>query len=289
MYAHIQTSRCCHLCPRPLRAHPATDPPGDGDGGGEAALDKTIKGLPPRAVLAGSHGGRLVASGITVAGDRGGGGFNVKVARAAAKTALRKAALAHELAREEARKARRATCRAGPRKRIAAFASCPRQRRQGLLGGRQDDGDRGTSSSRKGWGQHQQGGGKLKLPRNAANSAAASGSPHGAGHHTSGGSLAPSFGGTALCPGSVGSGGGTSIVETETSSSASPSIREAVGGGAAEAARKLRGLSEDSVGWASSMRESHESRSSSRNRRRRNEDGAGQVETIQRLVHMGLF
>lgn len=44
------------------------------------------------AILAGSRGGRLVASGITVAGDRDGCGFNVKVARAAAREAERIAA-----------------------------------------------------------------------------------------------------------------------------------------------------------------------------------------------------
>lgn len=230
------------------------------------------------AVLAASHGGRLVASGITVAGDRGGGGFNVKAARAAARTAMRQAALAQELASEEERKAR--VFRAGEAKRV-----CPRgKQRQGLLGGRRDGGRRAPSW---GWGQHQESGGKLS--RKSTTGAAASGSLHGVGHHSSGGSLAPSFGGTALSSGSVGSGGGASIVGTEASSSGTPSIREAAGGRAAEAARKLRGLNEDSVVWASSMRASSRSGSSSRNRQRRKEHGAGQVETIQRLVHMGML
>lgn len=269
------------LCRAPFRALPATDSPG-GDGGGEAALDKTIKGLPPMAVLAASHGGRLVASGITVAGDRGGGGFNVKAARTAARTALRQAALAQELAIEEERKARAA--RAGPRHRVAALARCPRGQRQGPLGSRRD-GDRGASSW--GWGKHQESGGKLS--RNATTGAATGGSPLGAGYHSSGDSLTPSFGGTPLSTGSVGSRGGASIVGSEAASSSGTSLREAAGGRAAEAARKLRGLNEDSVLWASSMRRSSMSGSSSRNRRRRKEDGAGQVETIQRLVHMGMF
>eukprot|EP00752_Nemacystus_decipiens_P009657 g8628.t1 len=201
------------------RVLPATDPPG-GDGGLEAALDKTIKGLPPMAVLAASHGGRLVASGITVAGDRGGGGFNVKAARTAARTALRQTALVQEIAIEEERKAR--AVRAGPRY------------------------------------------------------------PHL--------SLAPSFGGTPLSSGSIGSRGGASIVETEASSSVGPSLREAAGERAAEEAQKLRGLNENSsLVWASSMRRSSLSGSSSRNQRRRREDGAGQVETIQRLDAWGNF
>lgn len=45
------------------------------------------------AVLAGSRGGRLVASGVTIAGDCGGGGFNVKLAKAAAREAARLAAV----------------------------------------------------------------------------------------------------------------------------------------------------------------------------------------------------
>lgn len=275
---YVQTQpHLSFLCPPLLRALPATDPPG-GNGGGEAALDKTIKGLPPMAVLAGSHGGRLVASGITVAGDRGGGGFNVKAARAAARTALRQAGIAQELAIEEERKAKGA--RAGPRQRVAALAGCPRQQRRDLLGSRRD-GNRGASSW--GWGQHHESGGKLS--RKDTTSATASGSHHGVGHHSSGGSVAPSFGGTAHSSGSVGTGGGgVSIVGTEASSSGGPSIREA------EATRKLRGLNEDSVIWASSMRGSNSSRNgSSRERRRRKEDRAGQVETIQRLVHMGLL
>lgn len=232
------------------------------------------------AVLAASHGGRLVASGITVAGDRRGGGFSVKEARAAARTALKQAALAQELAIEEDRKVR--TARAGPRNKVAALARCSRGQRQGLLGSK-PDGDHGSSSW--GRGQHQEIGGKLS--RKATTGAAAS----GIGQHSSGGSLAPSFGGTALSSGSVGSGGGggASIVETEASSSAGPSLREAAGSRAAEAARKLRGLNEDSIVWASSMRGSSRSGFSSRNRQRRNADGVGQVETIQRLVHMGIF
>lgn len=260
----------------PFRALPATDPLG-GDGGGESTLGKTIKGLPPMAVLAASHSGRLVASGITVAGNRGGGGFNVQAARKAARTALRQAALAQELAVEEERKAR--VARAGPRHRVAALARRPRGQRHGLLGSRRD-GDRGASSW--GWGKHQENGGKLS--RNATTGAAAGGSPHGVGYHSSGDAPAPSFGGTPLSSGSVGSRGGASVVETEASSSAGPSLREAAGGRAAETARKLRVLNEDSVIWASGR-----PGSSSRNRRRRKEGGAGQVETIQRLVHMGMF
>lgn len=268
-------------CPRPHRDLPDNDPSG-GDGGDEAALDKDIKGLPPMAVLAASHGGRLVASGITVAGDRGGGGFNVKAARAAAKTALREAAIAQELAIEEERKARMA--RTGPRNRVDALAGCGRGQRLVLLGSRRNR-DRGAPS--RGWGQHQDIGGKLS--RKPTTGAAVCMSPHGVGNHSSGGSLAPSFGGTALSSGSVASGGSASIVETDASNSAGPSIREAACGRAAEAPRQLRGLNEDSIVWASSMRGSSGSRSSSRNRRRRQEGGAGQVETIHRLVHMGMF
>lgn len=208
----------------------------------------------------------------------------MKAARTAARTALRQAALAQELAIEEERKARGA--RAGPRKRIAALAGYPRHQRQVLHGGRRGGGDRGASSW--GWGQRHESGSKLS--RKAMTGTAASGSPHSVAHHSSGGgSLVPSFGGTAPSSGSVGSGGGATIVEKEASSSAGPSTREVAGGRAAGVARKLRGLNEDSIVWASSMRGSSRSRSSSRNRRRRKEDGSGQVETIQRLVHMGLF
>lgn len=275
---------CALVFPPLLRALPSADPFGSDGSGEPPAFDKTIKGLPPMAVLAASHGGRLVASAITVAGDRGGGGFNVKAARGAARVAMKQAALAQELAIEEERKARKA--RPGPRNRVAALAGCPRRPRRGLPSSKHG-GDRNRGASSWGRGQHQEGDGKLL--RSAATSAAAGGSPRGAGHLSGGGSLAPSFGGAALSSGSVGSGGGASIVDTEASVSAGPSIRELRGGGAADVVRTLRGLKEDSVVWASSMRGSSRSSSSSRNRRRRKEDGAGQVETIQRLVHMGMF
>ncbi|CAM9832722.1 unnamed protein product, partial [Ectocarpus sp. 8 AP-2014] len=104
--------------------------------------------------------------------------------------------------------------------------------------------------------------------------------------HNGGGSFAPSFGGMAQSVGSVGSGGGGSIVRTEASESTVVLPAE----GAADT-RKLRELNEDSVVWASTRRGSGRSSSSSKNRRQRHnkEEGSGQVETIRRLVHMGLF
>eukprot|EP00903_Cladosiphon_okamuranus_P012920 g12063.t1 len=258
---------------------PASDPPGIA--GGEEVQEKTIKGLPPMAILAVSHGGRLVASGITVAGDRGGGGFNVKAARAAARTALREATIAQQLAIEEERKAK--MVRTGPRNRVVADTGCRRRQRQGLLGSRRS---RERCASPLGVGQHQDINGKPS--RKPTTGAAVSGSTHSIGNHSSGGSLAPSFGGTVHSSGSVASGGNASNLETEASHSVGPSAREAASGTVAEAARKLRGLEEDRVFWASSMGRFGRSRSSSKNRRRW-KDGAGQVETIQRLVHMGMI
>lgn len=55
------------------------------------------------AILAGSRGGRLVASSIRIAGDRGGRGFNVKAARAAAKEVARLAAATEALGPGDAR------------------------------------------------------------------------------------------------------------------------------------------------------------------------------------------
>ncbi len=254
----------------PLRDFQATDPAVAG-GASESAMGKTIKGLPPVAILAGSHGGRLVASGITIAGDRGGGGFNVKAARAAARTARRQAALAEELAREEERSKARGA-RAGPRKKAPAVPTKMRGRTQGNFRGRRK-GDHGAPSW--GWGRHQ---GNRK-PTSAT-----------ASHPSSGGSVAPPFGGGAHSSCSVGSGGGGSTATMEVHSSGVLSNQERPGAGLrAEAARPRRGLNEDSVVWVSSRRGSARSSWSAKNRQRREEDGAGQVETIRRLVHMGLF
>lgn len=253
----------------PRRVFPAADPASDG-GASEAVTGKTIAGLPPVAILAGSHGGRLVASGITIAGDRGGGGFNVKAAKAAARTARRQEALAEELAREEERSKARGGG-AGPRKKAPAVPGKMREHMQGVRGRRK--GDRGASSW--GWGRPQ---GNWK-PTSAT-----------ASYPSSGGSVTPTFGGAAHSSGSVGSGGGGSTATMEVCSSGTLSHQELPGAGMrAEAARPRRGLNEDSVVWASSRRGSARSSWSTKNRQRREEDGVGQVETIRRLVHMGLF
>lgn len=221
----------------------------------------------------------------------------MKAARTAARTALRQVALAQELAIEEERnKARRD--RAGPRTRTNTFSGGPRQRRQGPPRGRRD-GDRGASSW--GWG-HQGNGSKLSSGRIATASDRASpagnrgttnastgGSAHGAGYHNDGGSLAPSFEGSAHYSGSVGSVGGGRIAGTDAFGSAGTSGSEVAGGAAAATAQNLRGLNEDSVVWASTRRGSSRSSSCSRNRGRRKEVSEGQVETIGRLVHMGLL
>lgn len=272
------------------RAVPCIDGTGESanavaKGAGESPMDKTIKGLPPVAVLAGSHGGRLIASGITIAGDRGGGGFNVKAARAAARTATRRAALAEELAKEGERN-RRKRNKVDRRARITSGPGGSRQQRQGTKNGRELHGGHGPSS----WGLGQGGGRKLSRRAISSNDGDAIGtvgeiSPGGVSLN-GGGALTPSFGGMAQSAGSVGSGGGGSIVGTETSESTVMLPAE----GAAET-RKLRELNEDSVVWASTRWGSGRSSASSKNRRRRHnkEEGSGQVETIRRLVHMGLF
>ncbi|CAM9150457.1 unnamed protein product, partial [Hapterophycus canaliculatus] len=225
---------------------------------GQRTVGKTIDGLPPIAILAGSHGGRLVASGITIAGDRGGGGFNVSAARAAARAALRDAALAQELAREvELERGREDRIRRRT-KTASTFQVGSRQKRQGLRPSKRT-GDRGASSW--GWGQ----GNARKLSRSTPTTstkalgtssrnkgvAGASSSPRG--QYSSGGSLAPSFGGTAHSSGSIGSGGDESIVGTEPSGSAGAYVGEPRKGGAV-AVQKVRGLNEDSVVWASTRR-----------------------------------
>ncbi|CAM9705457.1 unnamed protein product, partial [Ectocarpus sp. 4 AP-2014] len=254
-------------------------------GAGESPMDKTIKGLPPVAVLAGSHGGCLIASGITIAGDRGGGGFNVKAARAAARTATRRAALAEELANEGERNKRKRN-KADRRARTTIGTGASRRQRQGTQNGRELHGGRSPSS----WGLGQ--GDNRKASRRAISGSDGDGigaageiSPGGVPHH-GGGSLAPSFGGMTQSVGSVGSVGGGCIVGTEASESTVVLPVE----GAADT-RKLRELNEDSVVWASTRRGSGRSSASSKNRRQRQnkEEGSGQVETIRRLVHMGLF
>ncbi|CAM9375677.1 unnamed protein product, partial [Ectocarpus fasciculatus] len=272
------------------RAVPCIDGTGESSntfakGAGEPPTDKTIKGLPPVAVLAGSHGGRLIASGITIAGDRGGGGFNVKAARAAARTATRRAALAEELAKE-AERSRRKRNKADRRARKTNGPGASRQQRQGIHNGQELRGGRGPSS----WGLGQGGGRKLSRRAVLGNDGDTIGTTGevlpGGVPHNGGGALAPSFGGMAQSAGSVGSGGGGSIVGTEVSESTVVLPAE----GAADT-RKLRGLNKDSVVWASTRRGSSRSSTSSKNRRRWHykEEGLGQVETIRRLVHMGIF
>lgn len=73
-----------------------------GVGSASASMDQ-MTGLPPVAILAGSRGGRLVVSGVTIAGDRGGGGFNITAARAAAKEGVRLAAVKEGLSPGKAR------------------------------------------------------------------------------------------------------------------------------------------------------------------------------------------
>ncbi|CAM9206262.1 unnamed protein product [Scytosiphon promiscuus] len=265
---------------------------GENASGGEGTAGKIIDGLPPVAILAGSHGGRLVASGITIAGNRGGGGFNVSAARAAARSARRDAALAQELAREEElERGRRDRRGHGRTKDTTTTPGGARQQRQGLRGDKRGV-DLGASSW--GWGQ-----GKGRVlsrstpPALASTAGAKSKQETEAKNNDSeqlisstGGSLAPSFGGTAHSSGSIGSGGDGSVVVTEP-----PDSGLSVGGplkGGAGTLQNIRGLNEDSVLWASTRRGSSRTSASSRNRTRK-ADGAGQVETIRRLVHMGLF
>lgn len=279
-----------HYCfPPPSRA-PADNGIAVGDDD-EASIGKAIEGLPPTAILAGSHGGRLVASGIVISGDRGGGGFNVKAAKTAAKTALRQVALAQELATEEERnKATRD--RAGPRMRAKNFSGGSRERRQVPSGSRRY-GDGGASSW--GWGQQRNsrkaattfGRTSRTANRGVIGASACGGSAQGVGYSNTGGPLAPSF------EGSVYSGSGGSVGGARAGTDASESVgstgNEVVGAAGAATAQHLRELNEDSVMWASSRRGSSRSSSCLRNRTRRKEGGEGQVETIRRLVHMGLF
>ncbi|CAB1110919.1 unnamed protein product [Ectocarpus sp. CCAP 1310/34] len=254
-------------------------------GAGESPMDKTIKGLPPVAVLAGSHGGRLIASGITIAGDRGGGGFNVKAARAAARTATRRAALAEELAKEGERN-RRKRNKADKRARTTIGTGASRQQRQGTQNGRTLHGGRGPSSWGIGQGDDCKSSRRAILDNDGDGIGAAGETSPGGVPNNGGGSLAPSFGGMTQSVGSVGSVGGGSIVGTEASESTVALPAE----GAADT-RKLRELNEDSVVWVSTRRGSGRSSASSKNRRQRQnqKEGSGQVETIRRLVHMGLF
>lgn len=252
-----------------------------------ASIGKAIQGLPPKAVLAGSHGGRLVASGIIISGDRGGGGFDVKAARTAARTTLRQMALAQELAMEEERsKARRS--RAGPTTSMKESLGLRRRRRGNLPSRQHGDG----SASLWGW-RHQR---NDRQPASAfgrtspsRNRVASAGSAAKEGYSNCGDSLAPSFEGSARHSGSGGSVGGGKGVGTDASGSVGITSKQVVAVPGTATAQHLRGLNEDSVVWASSRRGSSRSSSCSRTRRRQNKGGEGQVETIQRLVHMGLF
>lgn len=253
-------------------------------------LDATTQeSLPSVAILAGSSNGRLISSGITIAGDRERGGFNVEVARAAAREAFEKEISTNTLSSSEHRQATVGRVQKG-------FRSSNQYRRNLGEGGRVLQRDGGAPSW--GWNQdkHARPAGKplgrppgwmsaARSHRHQTNITAGSDGFVGnsVGHKYGGGSFpAPSCGG-ASCE-SVASGvGGTSFVGTEGSSGKSALAGSvAVRGGV----QNVQGLSADSVRWWSSR---GPSRSSSRPYRSQGGGRGGQGETIRTLVHMGLL
>lgn len=238
-------------------------------------------GLPRVAILAGSRGGRLVASGITIAGDRGGGGFNVKLAKLAAREASRHAAVAKELSKDESHQGSRGRTTAPMSGRPPHGNVQQVGRAHGKEAGKASSwgwgrGRESVKNSRKGVSQ-----GVRRVcaawDRGATNVSGSMQGGTGGGAHSSSGSFAPASGG-AVSAGTVSSGGGSGD-GTDGSTSV------AMAGDVVSAKQTTRGLNVDSVVWAPSRRVSRSSPSS----RGRRDDGSGQGETIRRLVHMGMF
>lgn len=230
---------------------------------------------PPVAILACSRGGRLVASGITVAVDQN-GSCNAKAARAAAKEATRQVTMGKEQAHEAIRKPTFG--------RTASACTGHRRRRC----------DRGVvkTGSQGGGHKEREGASSWALTHeNRFNATSAEQPKHSAygarvrtgvsvntkEQHQRGDAVAPSS--FVFSSGSCTSAGGGSIVETEGSTLG------ALAGDIVQEARKARGIDGDSVAWISSRRTSRSTPSFGARRG----DGPGQGETIRRLVHMGLF
>lgn len=234
--------------------------------GGVGAIGSSVKDLPPMpmAILAGSRGGRLVASGISIAGDRGGGGFNIKVARAAARDASQRAAAAAELRKSEGGGRGKGGGGRSPPRAVALRQRKPNQ-------GRGHGEKRGGKVSAWVWNK----GKPAASSRATAPSKSAREVFGGAGEGST--STDSKHGsGNSLSQGSASTGGS----RTEGSSSVGL-VGETVG----MASTKTRGLNGDSVIWAPSRRMPQTSAST----KGWKGDGASQGETIRRLVHMGLF
>ena len=242
------------------------------------------------AILAGSSGGRLVSSGITITGDRERGGFNVELARAAAR----------EVRVEESAAAMLATSdedRQGSSDWRATNGSLRQRRRNAGQGGRvtRDVGaplwgwkqDKGKPC-RKPLARHLPSGGGMSSAgrRQQASTPPISDTYANTGaHHKYGGGGGPfpasSCGGVSSD--SVVSGGGGSVVGTEGSSGRSALL---VGGSAGAPHSKEKGLSADSVRWWSSRRTF---RPAHFHQAQGGASTVGQGETIRTLVHMGML
>lgn len=233
------------------------------------ATGHSASGLPPVAVLAGSRGGRLIASGISIAGDQRGGGFNIKLARGLARQASLRAAA--EIQLEKGSRARN-----GSRKTESFLGG---SRLRNLRQGRGPK--RGGGVSTWGWGRGKDNPSRANSTKTVRKGGSikdnkAVGTGSGA-HVGSVGSLGPSSPGVGSS-GSAVSGGG-SFGGTEGSG-----LGNTVGD-VIRTAGATRRLNADSVMWVSSKRMSQPTSLS----RRKKSDGCGQGETIRRLVHMGLL
>lgn len=254
------------------------------------SIGGTPQSLPNVAILAGSSGGRLVSSGITIAGDRERGGFNVEAARAAAREVLVKETAASKLATS-------GEDRQGSSDWRVTNGSLRRRKRNVGQGGRVT---RDVGAPSWGWSQEKAkpsrkplvrhpaaGGGMSSAGRRLQASTPPTSDTYvssGAHHKYSGGGVsfpAPSCGGVSSD--SVASGGGSSIVVTEGSSGRGALLS---GGAVGMLHSKEQGLSADSARWWSSR---HTSRPSHLNRAQGGATAVGQGEMIRNLVHMGLL
>lgn len=239
-----------------------------------APVDRAVKELPTVAVLAGSRGGRLVASSITIEGDLGGGGFNVKIARAAAREALRQAAAAKELQLQEKK------ARGGELKGMAFVKTAQPQ---------QSNNRRGRGASSQCWDRKSaslfSGGttAKSKVKHSAPKAGVReimvvdSTVRHDTHIAREGGIENSSVATEESAHGDTLTGESASVAGKSCSGAFRKDPKGVV--------KKMRGLNKDSVAWSPSMRIPRPSPSM----RGRENNGVGQGATIRQLVHMGIF